>query len=386
MKRIKVVQLVNALDRGGAETIAVDIARSLNPEVFDSSVWSLQRSKKEKEDLGVRMQGSGKEPIILGEARMSRAIPLLIQRLRKERPDILHCHLPQSIIVGVVAGRLAGVKKIIAHHHNTWEFNSWKINLLLRILKPFIDLHVCYSDTVEKELFGNTHVVKNPVSTRPGHSCTIYNFIDTARIENAQRTVTRAQKRREIGVEEDAFLLLIVARLIPWKGIDTVIRAMPAILARIPSAKLVVVGEGPGRKALEALIEESSAKNSIRLLGSRADTFELLVAADVFPSVYRYEKDAVTKEAVGVAILEAMAAGVPVVVSNYESARKFVREGETGMMVSPDDPAEVARAIVIVKHDTQFAGRISKGAHAFIRERLSKEHMIPIYESIYTTL
>jgi glycosyltransferase involved in cell wall biosynthesis len=306
--------------------------------------------------------------------------------LRKERPDVLHCHLPLSIIIGAIAGRLAGVPCVIAHHHNTWAFNSWKINLLLMLVKPFISLHICYAASVEEELFGETNLIDTKVTARPRHSCTIYNLLDTSEIERVLAQTDRSAKRRELGVKEGDFLVLTVARLIDWKGTDTAIRAMPHVLERVPSARLLIVGEGPERTTLEALIRESVARDRISMLGARPDVYEVEHAADAFVGVYRYGVSTQTKEAVGVAILEAMAAGLPVVVSDYPSARVYITPMETGMVVPPDDPSALAQVLIALAEDPALARRIREGGRTFVRTRLSLERVVPVYESLYRAL
>lgn len=386
MRRIKIVQLINNLRRGGAEAVAADIARSLNREAFDASVWCLRSYRGDRPDFTGRLRKGGLEPVDIGEMRLWRAIPLLTGRLKKERPDILHCHLPLSIIAGTIAGRLAGVPCIVAHHHNTWAFNSWKINLALRLVKPFIHLHICYAGAVEEELFGATHLIDEKIAHRPGRSCTIHSLLDIREIERVRVQTDRVAKRRDLKVEADDFLILTVARLIDWKGTDTAIRAMATVCARIPSARLVIAGEGRERANLEALIRESSARERIHMLGARPDVYELLCTADAFSGVYRYAELVKTKEAVGVAILEAMAAGLPVVVSDYPSARAYVRPRETGMLVTPNDPDALAQALIELAQAPSLHRRVSEGGRSFVQEHLSLEHLIPVYESLYRAL
>ena len=137
-------------------------------------------------------------------------------------------------------------------------------------------------------------------------------------------------------------MLLAVCRLEPQKGLDIAVRALPEIRARHPKAELVVLGEGAQRSELERLASELQVP--VHLLGRVPDVAAWLSRADLLVHPARWE-------GFGLALLEAMLASKPVVATNVSSIPEIVADGETGVLVAPDDPAALATAVTRVLND-----------------------------------
>jgi glycosyltransferase involved in cell wall biosynthesis len=137
-------------------------------------------------------------------------------------------------------------------------------------------------------------------------------------------------------------VLLAVCRLEPQKGLDVAVRALPDIRARHPKAELVVLGEGPQRTELEQLA--NALHVPVHLLGRVPDVASWLRRADLLVHPARWE-------GFGLALLEAMLASKPVVATNVSSIPEVVADGETGLLVAPDDPAALAAAVIRVLDD-----------------------------------
>src|SRR6267143_435004 len=171
--------------------------------------------------------------------------------------------------------------------------------------------------------------------------------------------------RRKYGLEGGPWLLT-VARLDFHKGIDTVIRALPAIRAAFPSARYAVAGIGSRRSALEALVSELGLVDAVRLLGFVPDDDlpSLYRAADLFVLVSRrYD---LLVEGFGIAIVEASASGLPVIASRSGGIPEAVREGETGFLVDPDDPAAVAAPAIRLLGDDGLRRRMGAAGRAAV--------------------
>ncbi len=159
-------------------------------------------------------------------------------------------------------------------------------------------------------------------------------------------------------------LLLTVARLDYHKGIDTVIRALPAIRAAVPGTRYVVAGIGSRRAALEALVAELGLGDAVRLLGFVPDEVlpGLYNAADLFVlASRRYD---LLVEGFGISCVEASASGLPVIATRSGGLPEAVREGETGLLVEPDDPGALAAAIIRVLKDEGLRRRLGSGGRA----------------------
>jgi len=140
-------------------------------------------------------------------------------------------------------------------------------------------------------------------------------------------------------VQADTRVLLAVCRLEPQKGLDIAVRALPEIRARHPKAELVVLGEGAQRSELEQLASELHVP--VHLLGRVPDVAAWLTRADLLVHPARWE-------GFGLAVLEAMLASKPVVATKVSSIPEIVADGETGLLVAPDDPSALAAAVIHV--------------------------------------
>jgi glycosyltransferase involved in cell wall biosynthesis len=160
------------------------------------------------------------------------------------------------------------------------------------------------------------------------------------------------------GLEAEAPTLLTVARLVPQKGLDVLIRAMRPIGDAVPAARLRIAGDGPERPALERLVRSLGLEDRVGLLGHRDDVDQLMKAAWLLVHPTRWE-------GFGLVLLEAMKAGLPVVATNVSAIPEIVVAGETGVLVPPDDPDALAEAVIATLRDDDF--RRDAGARGFER-------------------
>lgn len=195
----------------------------------------------------------------------------------------------------------------------------------------------------------------------PARTALIHTF--SALVSSAPQLVQRAA----FNTPQDAPLLLILARLHAKKGIDTALHA----LAAVPGAYLWVAGEGPERANYEALAKSLGLESRVRFLGWRDDRAGLLAAADICLMPSRYEP-------FGTVMVEAWAAGVPLIVAAAQGPRAYVRDGINGLMVPVDDAPALATAIARVIADPDLRARLIAGGRdsyhaAFTREAYVRE-------------
>jgi glycosyltransferase involved in cell wall biosynthesis len=171
----------------------------------------------------------------------------------------------------------------------------------------------------------------------------------------------------------DAQVLLAVCRLEPQKGVDVAVRALPEIRERHPGARLVVLGEGPQRAGLEQLA--GSLDVPVHLPGRVPDVAAWLSRADLLVHPARWE-------GFGLALLEAMLASLPVVATNVSSIPEIVADGETGILVSPDDPSALAKAVLRVLENPDGYGA---AGHERARAEFSVARMADRTLGVYET-
>jgi glycosyltransferase involved in cell wall biosynthesis len=169
-----------------------------------------------------------------------------------------------------------------------------------------------------------------------------------------------------------------VARLAPQKGQRFLIDAAPKVLERHPDARFVFVGEGELREDLERRAEHAGVADRFLFTGARDDVPELLASMDVFalPSLF---------EGLCYAVIEAQAAGVPVVATPVGGVRENVVEGETGLIVPPEDANALADAIVRLLDEPAEARRLAENARRRTFERYSLRRMVDATIELYRT-
>jgi glycosyltransferase involved in cell wall biosynthesis len=176
--------------------------------------------------------------------------------------------------------------------------------------------------------------------------------------------------------ESDTPTLLAVARLVPQKGLDVLIRAMKPIGDAVPDARLLIAGDGAERPALERLARDLGLDGRVSLLGHRDDIEQLMRRAWLLVHPARWE-------GFGLVLLEAMRMGLPIVATGVSALPEIVVAGVTGRLVPPDDPSALAEALIDVLGDERF--RRDAGARGFERlvERFSAERMARETAAVY---
>jgi glycosyltransferase involved in cell wall biosynthesis len=258
-----------------------------------------------------------------------RSDPLALpQLLRSLRADVVHTHLVHADVYGAVAGRLRGAK-VVSTKHNDDPFRAGSFRHVERGVARLSARIVTITDALRRFTVEQVGIPAAKVET-------IHYGLDglpDAWGENPPDDVAGR-------------ILLSTSRLAPQKGIDVAIRALP----HIEDASLVVLGEGPERGRLETLARELGVDQRVVLPGRVPDVAAWLRRATVYVQPSRWE-------GFGLGVLEAMHAGLPVVASRVSSLPELVVDGETGLLVPPDDPVALAAAVAAVRPEQGAAGR-----------------------------
>ncbi|MCQ1579445.1 glycosyltransferase family 4 protein [Streptomyces parvus] len=179
--------------------------------------------------------------------------------------------------------------------------------------------------------------------------------------------VNRVRERYGLGARP---VILCAARLVPRKGQDTLIRALPAVLRAVPDAVLLLTGHGPYARTLHRLAADTGVAGAVVLAGGRPhpEMPEHYAAADVFAMPCRTRRRGLEVEGLGIVFLEAAAAGLPVLVGDSGGAPDTVRDGETGYVVDGRDTAAVADRLVALLRDRAAAAAMGERGRAWVRE------------------
>lgn len=363
-----VVHYSDSTSFGGTERALLHLLAHLDrerwrPVLFHPDVPGAAQLAREARALGVSLHACAP---IENAARGLTAIAPLALAIRRERADVFHAHQswPLSCRYGIVAARMARVPAIVASAQLFMEMPPLRaIDLQHALLTRCVSRYVAVSQHVAtrlRERFGvpggRIRVIPNAIAmTAP-----------PARDEHLRESLTGGT---------DAPLVLSTARLDPQKGLQHLIAAA----ADVPDAIFVIAGTGPEREALEALAHSHGVAERVRFLGHRQDVADLLAACDLFvlPSLY---------EGLPLAVLEAMAAGVPVVATDVGGTNEVVLDGETGVLVPAADAAALAQAIRALLADRPRASALAARGQAHVRCRHSASVMTADVSRVYVEL
>lgn len=387
-RRPKVLYLINDLLLGGTQSILLDIISSLDRESIDVELWYLDGRKgknNDRPDCVEKFRALGVEPRNLHIRSIGTGILRLARELRKERPDVVHACLPNAVIIGTFAARLAGISAVLIHEQNTHKFYSKRLDKLFEFARKFASVTIAYSETLEQELFGDFRVLQEPITLIDRRSYTIYNGINMQRVEETKKAIDRDKKRAELGIKPDEVLVFTAARLIDWKGHDFLIRAFARVVRKYPNARLVIAGGGDMQAKLRGLIREQNLDDTARLIGSRTDVFEILAVSDIYPQAYAYP-EGFSSISIGMAGMEAMAFALPIVVSDYPALYHGIEHKKNALIVQPRDVDGLTEVLCwLIEHESERR-EIGARARQFVERYFTSERSAAIYESIYKSL
>jgi glycosyltransferase involved in cell wall biosynthesis len=287
-------------------------------------------------------------PSLGREARPRRDLAALVELMRlfrRTRPAIVHTHTSKAGFLGRLAARLCGVPAIVhqPHGHIFYAYwGPWRTGVYLaleRLAARWTDRLVTLTDRGAAE-----HRARG--IGRAGQFFTVPSGVPTDRLR--AEAPSREEARRALGLDAAAFVVTGVGRLVPVKGFDLLVDALPALVAAVPETHVVLVGDGPERAALERRAGSYGLAARLHLLGARSDIARCLRATDVLAAPSR-------NEGMGRALVEAMALGLPVVAAAVGGIPDVIVDGESGRLVPPDDVNALAAALADLGRDRACA-------------------------------
>jgi glycosyltransferase involved in cell wall biosynthesis len=291
----------------------------------------------------------------------------LRELVRRLGVSVLHAHNEGAGLYAGLAGRLSG-RPVVTTRHGL-SFRAGPRGIWLRRAAGLLARRtVCVGRGVYR--------LARRVDRLPARRLeVVYNGVDTRRF--APDPAARARARGRLGLGPAEPVVISVGRLAPEKDYGVLLEAM-ARLPR-PEARLLLVGEGPARPGLEAMIGELGLAGRVRLLGDRRDVPSLLNAADVFAL-------SSLSEGVSMALLEAMACGLPAVATRVGGTPEVVRQGETGLLCPPGQPRPLAQALERLLARPGLARALGEAGRERVGQRFSLGAMARAYARIYAEL
>jgi glycosyltransferase involved in cell wall biosynthesis len=370
-ERIRVAFAIDNMEAGGTELNAVRLAERLDRGRFDLRVVCM----RQEGPLAARYAAAGVPvesfpiPSLYGRAAVRQGARLA-RFLRAQRISIVHAHDIYSNVFAVPWARLAGARTIASRRW--WEgFQAPAWRLASRVSYRAAHAVLANSPAIKRLLVDAEGVPPSRVVVVP-------NFVDESAFERIDEAASAAL-RQELRLGGAAPIVGVVANLLPVKDHAVLLRAAAILRPRFPRLRVVLVGDGPCRPALERLAGELGLAGTIVFAGRRGNVPNLHQLFDI--SVL-----CSTSEGLPNSILEAMAAGRPVVATQVGAVADAVADGETGMLVPPADEVRLAAALDQLSADRARAARFGRAGAARARADYSADAALKALEGLYSRL
>jgi glycosyltransferase involved in cell wall biosynthesis len=361
----RILHIIPSLQRGGTAKQLALLAAGLSRDEFEVHVVALNCGGA----LATDLRQIGIEPVIIG--RRWRIDPMAFWRLRRHlrhvQPDLVHTWLFDANTYGRMAALTTGVQRLVASERG---IDVWKMDhelALDRRLARFTDRVVINSAAVER-FYVHAGLPPQRITVIPSG------------VPPSQPSpVSRAELLDELGLPQDAKLIAYLGPLTVNKRLKELIWAADQLRAVNTPAHLLIIGDGPLRSALERYRRLNRIEDRVHFLGARDDVARILPHVGVL-------WQAGCCEGQSSAILEAMAAGVPVVAANTPGNRELVIEGETGYLVPMNQRAGFARCTLSVIENPELAQRLGAAGRRRALEFFRVEEMVAHYARLYREL
>jgi len=363
MNRVKVLQLISSGGYYGAENMLLNLCASQQKAGCESSLMLFYNVHAPNVEFYERARRRGLSVRMVhcqGRADW-RAVRQIEECIQEDGTQLLHTHGYKADLYGYVAARRSG-KPIVATCHN-WVGGTAALGIYNHLdrmaLKRFQGL-AAVSDSVAQRL------LDSGVSAKKIR--TIANGIDVGTFERARPLpVFEFDGNKVIGM---------VARLDLQKGFEYLLRAARELCADFPALKVVIVGEGPDRQAIESMLQRFGLQSNVILAGQHSDMPGIYAAVDIFvlPSL---------NEGLPMTILEAMAASRPVIATRVGATPKVIKDGETGLLVDPADVDGLRNALARLLVDSDLCRRLGSAGHDWVSRNYTSEAMALKYRQMY---
>lgn len=384
--KITVMQVIDNLDIGGAQEVVCTLVKCLaslecQPVVCTFNDGPL-REDIERSDVYVEVLPGRRYSVlalplfVVDMARMWRALARLV---KKHKVDVIQTHILGILDFLVLLLRYATPLRVVlwTFHNVRFELtaselpkHSWTLGtkrlsrrLLYRLTSRLVHGFIAVSDDVKKALIE----IIDPIGEKVAVIC---NGVDTGKYGHM---IDKGLVRSQLGLATDTRLIASVATLKRQKGHRYLIEALASIMPRYPDVHVLLIGDGPLREELQLQVKRSDLEAHMHFLGSRHDVPELLAASDLFvlPSLW---------EGLAMALLEAMASGLPIVASQVSGTVQAIIPNQSGILVPPGDADSLARAIERLLDSPEQAQAMGEAARqrvakAFSGQKQAKEHL-----------
>ncbi len=368
---MKILHVIPSLGIGGTEKMLFELCRGLDRNRFQNEVVALKTGgaaaqKLRSAGFSVRILNSP-DGFLPGLA----AFPLLFFDLklaiRESKPDIVHTWLTRANVMGRIAARSAGVSKVVS------SLRVMEVEKGYHLFAERKTAGLASAVTVNSEAL--RHFAVESIGLSADKIRLIPNGIDTARKPDAEA----AASNRKLWVKADHIAIGAVGRLHRQKGMDVLLDAAAVLLKEHRNVQFLIAGDGPERASLEAQAARLGIADSVTFCGWVEDSLNFIAALDIFALPSRWE-------GMPNAVMETMLAERSIVATRVSGVPDLLRDESEGLVVPPEDPGALSRALNRLVNDADFRHQLARAAHQKIISQFDLKNMIAAHEKLYQSL
>lgn len=362
---MKILQLTNVSDIGGAEKMVLNLVTHINRDKFDVSVASLDG----RGNLAHKVRSQGLFHIDLQVRhpfRFLRKAPLF---LRENRFDFIQTHGARAEFLGAWLGKLAGIRHVISTIHDVYGMEHRLKVVLTRVTTRRIDRWVAVTPMIKEMAIKKFHVPAKSIELI--ESGISFNDSELADVEDI---------RKKYQIPQDVTIILSVANLRPVKGHQHILRAITLFDVEIRrKVKFMFVGVDQSHGIYQKMARDLGVAEQVIFVGFVDDVKPYLAAANIFLL-------ASESEGLPLSLLEAMAARLPVVASRVGGIPFAVRHNDSGVLIPPGSAESIHQTILQLIGNQQQCEAMALNAQQIVRSRFSTEKMVKYYEALYESI
>jgi glycosyltransferase involved in cell wall biosynthesis len=363
-RKINVIHLVEELTIGGLEKILTVIVLNLDKNKYNVSVWCLREGgffvdKLIKAGIDVKI-------LRISTSRNPLSIYKLYRLLKNHKFEIIHTHAYSAGTIGRMSAFLAGIPVIISHNHSVYDYYNKYYHLVEWLLSLITDSVICISEVVNR--FANETQRINAKKL-----ITIHNGIDDVCAVTEKRS---SDLKKELGIPINHSVIGTITHLEEHKGLKYLLEAASLLLQQRNDVNFLIIGDGSLKEELKKLCIDLNLEKKIIFVGELSEILEILSSIDIFvlPSL---------REGLGLAILEAMACGKPVIATNAGGIPEIVKDGVSGILVPPKNSEALYMAMNELLNDREKREKMGRIGEKVYYEDFRTKTMVEKIEDLY---
>lgn len=360
---MRICHVITTLVYGGAEKLLVNTA-NIHVKSHQVDIVYLKGTP----DVVPQLSSS----IGVHHITLSSALNSLTPLLQQLQPDIVHTHLGHADFLGLWASRNLRVKHFCTMH-NIWFKYDWRDRLYFWGYRYLFGKVVPDCQVISISRSVSEHVVRR-LAVPTNRVSTVYNAVPDVEV-----AWSRAELRAQLGIADTDFVVLFVGRLRIQKSVDTLLLASEQLRRKILNLRVLIVGEGKGYEEdnLKRLCTELGLDYIVQFCGTTEHPEQYFSAADLFvlPSVF---------EGLGLVVLEAFRASLPVVATGIEGPKELIRHGENGLLFEPKNVDQLVQMVMQLYQDIEMRKALGKNGRRDFENHYSMQKYADSLEMLYT--